>query len=62
MTDDHQHARDAADGADRARDECTRLTFEKSDDAASDDKDLGKPQEDLEAEDLNGFVKDPLEQ
>lgn len=28
----------------------------------NDDKDEGTPQEDLEAEDLEGFVKDPLEQ
>lgn len=62
MIDDHQHARDAADGTNKARDECTRLTMEKSDGAASDDKDVGTPQEDLQAEDLKGFVKDPLEQ
>ncbi len=35
--------------------------MEKSGDADG-DKDVGKPQEDLDAEDLKGFVKDPLEQ
>ena len=36
--------------------------MEKSGDADGDDKDVGKRQEDLDAEDLKGFVKDPLEQ
>ena len=27
-----------------------------------DNKDVGKPQEDMTAEDLEGFVKDPVEQ
>ncbi len=36
--------------------------MEKSGDADGDEKDVGKPQEDLDAEDLKGFVKDPLEQ
>lgn len=31
-------------------------------DADDDDVNEGTPQEDLEAEDLEGFVKDPLEQ
>ncbi|GAA0661457.1 hypothetical protein FHT00_003486 [Sphingomonas insulae] len=31
-------------------------------DADDDDANEGTPQEDLEAEDLTGFVKDPLEQ
>jgi hypothetical protein len=62
MADDQQDARDAAEGSEKTREECTRLTMEKSGDADGDDKDVGKPQEDLNAEDLKGFVKDPLEQ
>ena len=31
-------------------------------DADDDDKQVGTPQEDLKAEDLKGFVKDPQEQ
>jgi hypothetical protein len=62
MADDRQDARDAAANTDTAREECTRLTMEKSENSGSDDKDVGKPQEDLDAEDLKGFVKDPLEQ
>jgi hypothetical protein len=62
MADDHQDARDAAEGTDENRDASTRLTIEKSGSAGNEERDENKAQEDLEAEDLKGFVKDPLEQ
>jgi hypothetical protein len=43
MADDQQDARDAAEGSEKTREECTRLTIEKSGDADGDDKDVGKP-------------------
>jgi hypothetical protein len=62
MADDHQDARDAAEGTDENRDASTRLTIENSGSAGNEERDEDKAQEDLEAEDLKGFVKDPLEQ
>ncbi|GAA0661296.1 hypothetical protein FHT00_002709 [Sphingomonas insulae] len=54
--------RETPQGARTRRAECIRLTMEKSGDADGDNKDVGNPQEDLNAKDLKGVVKDPLEQ
>lgn len=54
MMDDQQDARDAAEETNKTR---GAIPKDKGDDAYD-----GKPQEDLDADDLKGFVKDPIEQ
>jgi hypothetical protein len=54
MSDDQQDARDAAEATTR------NLAPVPEEDAQG--KETGKAQEDLDADDLKGFVKDPLEQ
>ncbi|RZL52740.1 MAG: hypothetical protein EOP65_14490 [Sphingomonas sp.] len=60
MTDQPDDATDRPDADDTA-DKTTRAV-EESGSSGTDDKHVGKAQEDLDADDLKGFVKDPLEQ
>ncbi|AIT05386.1 hypothetical protein MC45_02060 [Sphingomonas taxi] len=60
MTDQPDDATDRLDADDTAGK--TTRAVEESGSSGTDDKHVGKAQEDLDADDLKGFVKDPLEQ